>query len=345
MNPVQRIEAFVQCGLFIQRHFKPEEWKKEEKGLHEGLDHLIAMSLTFNGWFIPEFVKESLLGIAQMLDRPVIEGFAKNIRPASQPRTVALIMAGNIPMVGFHDLLCVLLSGNKALVKLSSDDHVLMPFFVKLLDHYQSGFSHFVKYAEGKLVNFDAVIATGSNNTSKYFEYYFGKYPHIIRKNRTSVAVLNGKESEQDLKNLGRDVFLYFGLGCRNVSKLLVPKNYKFDSLFEAMFDYKFVIDNKKYGNNYEYNRAIYLLNSDEFLDNNFLIIKKDKGLFSPVSVLFWEEFDSEKGVNDYLTANKDQLQCIVGKGKGMIPFGYSQRPVITEYADGVNTLEFLVNL
>ena len=189
------------------------------------------------------------------------------------------------------------------------------------------------------------MIATGSNNTAAHFKSYFGKYPHIIRKNRTSVAVITGKESKEDLKNLGKDIFLYFGLGCRNVSKLLVPKGYDFNAVFEAVFDYKFVADNKKYGNNYDYNRAVYLLNLEKFLDNNFLIIKEDKELFSPVSVLFYQEFTSENEVSDYLNANRENLQCIAGKGPGMIPFGYSQEPVITDYADDVDTLNFLVNL
>ncbi|MBK7667135.1 MAG: acyl-CoA reductase [Sphingobacteriaceae bacterium] len=274
-----------------------------------------------------------------------IADFAKNIPEPKQQKTVAIIMAGNIPMVGFHDLLCVLLSGHKALLKLSSDDNVLMPFFIKLLEHYEPSLGENIKFSEAKLVNFDAVIATGSNNTASHFQYYFGKYPNIIRKNRTSVAVITGKESPEDLKNLGRDIFLYFGLGCRNVSKLLVPKGFVFDPVFEAVFDYKFAVDNKKYGNNYDYNRAIYLLNLDKFLDNNFLIIKEDKGLFSPVSVLYYQEFDSETEVKQYLEENKENIQCIVGKEPGFVPFGYSQQPVITEYADGVDTLNFLVNL
>jgi hypothetical protein len=345
MNLSQRIEAFVQSGLFIRRHFNIAERLENEAGLHQGLDHLIEMAQTYNGWFIKDFVKESFLNIAQLLDRQGLQDFAKNIPEPKVQKTVAIIMAGNIPMVGFHDLLCVVLSGHKALIKLSSDDNVLMPFFVKLLDHYQPGMSQFTSYAEDRLANFDAVIATGSGNTSKYFEFYFGKYPNIIRKNRVSVAILKGDESEDDLKRLGKDIFTYFGLGCRNVSKLLVPKGYKFDKVFEAVFDYKFVIDNKKYGNNYDYNRAIYLLNLEPFLDNNFMIIKDDKGLFSPVSVVFSQEFESEKDLNDYLETNKDLLQCVVGNGKNLIPFGYSQQPVITEFADKVNTLDFLVNL
>ena len=344
MNLEKRKSAFVKCGLFIKRHFNAN-WDEKEKGLHEGLNQLIQGALIYNGWFIKEFVEEALKNIASMLDEKSINDFTKNIPEPRQQKTVALIMAGNIPMVGFHDLLCVLLSGHKPLIKFSSDDNVLMPFFIKLLDHYEPGIGENIKFSQAKLADFDAVIATGSNNTATHFQYYFGKYPNIIRRNRTSVAVITGKETPADLKNLGRDIFLYFGLGCRNVSKLLVPKGFVFDPVFEAVFDYKFAVDNKKYGNNYDYNRAIYLLNLDKFLDNNFLIIKEDKGLFSPVSVLYYQEYDSETELKNYLADNKENIQCIVGNGPGYVPFGYSQQPVITEYADGVNTLDFLVNL
>lgn len=344
MNLEQRKEAFVKCGLFIKRHFEGN-WAEKEKTLHEGLNQLISSAYTYNGWFIKEFVEEALKNIASMLDKKSIDDFTKNIPEPKQQKTVAVIMAGNIPMVGFHDLMCVLLSGHKVLIKLSSDDNVLMPFFIKLLEYYEPAITENIKFSEGKLADFDAVIATGSNNTSTHFQYYFGKYPNIIRKNRTSVAVITGKESTEDLKKLGRDIFLYFGLGCRNVSKLLVPKGFVFDPVFEAVYDYKFAVDNKKYGNNYDYNRAIYLLNTDKFLDNNFMMIKEDKGLFSPVSVLYYQEFESEKDLKQYLEENKENLQCIVGNDLSYVPFGYSQQPVITEYADGVNTLDFLVNL
>ncbi len=345
MNIKQRINAFVQTGLFIKRHFNSDLRIESEKTLHEGLNNLVEMAYLYNGWFIKDFVEESLRNFGRMLEEKSLQNFCKDISEPKKQKTVAVIMAGNIPMVGFHDFMCVLLSGNKVMLKLSSDDNVLLPFFIKLLDHYENEMSSQIIFAADKLSDFDAVIATGSNNTSNYFEYYFGKYPHIIRKNRTSLAVITGKESKQDLINLGKDIFLYFGLGCRNVSKLLVPKNYVFDTLFESVFDFKFVLDNKKYGNNYEYNRAIYLLNADKFLDNNFLIIKEDKGLHSPVSVLFYETYDSENNLKKYLVENTHVLQCVVGNGPDYIPFGYSQQPVITDFADNVNTLNFLVNL
>lgn len=345
MEKKQRINAFVQCGLFIKRHFNVSERIENENSLHEGLAHLTEVAYTYNGWFIPEFVKENLLQLARILERNTLEGFTQKILETGKPKTVAVIMAGNIPLVGFHDLMCVLLSGHKIVIKMSSDDQVLLPFFIKLLDYYEPGILSMISFAEGKLSGFDAVIATGSNNTSRHFEYYFGKYPHIIRKNRTSIAVLNGKETTEDLTNLGKDIFLYFGLGCRNVSKLLVPPGYKFDPLFEAVFHYQFVVNNKKYGNNYDYNRTIYLLNNEKFLDNNFLILKPDTGLFSPVSVVYTQEYANDNELNTYLLNHAESLQCVVGNNISYIPFGYSQQPVITDYADGVNTLDFLVNL
>jgi len=340
MTLKQRIEGFVQVGLFIKRHFN--EQKPTETHLHQGLDKLLEMAHIYNNWFIPEFVKESLINISELLKEEGLIKFSETIKETTQ-KTVAIICAGNIPMVAFHDILCVLLSGNKALIKLSSDDNVLIPFFLKLLTHYQPEFENQILFAEGKLGAFDAVIATGSNNTAQHFKTYFGKYPHIIRKNRSSIAVLTGNESSEDLKNLGKDIFLYFGLGCRNVSKVMVPEGYSFDKFFESIVDFGFVVNNKKYGNNYDYHRAIYLLESMQFLDNNFLMIKESADLHSPVGVLYYQYYKNEKELTDHLKALNGELQCIVGDNH--TPFGYSQQPVITDFADNVNTLEFLVNL
>jgi hypothetical protein len=340
MTLKQRIDGFVQVGLFIKRHFN--EQKPNETQLHQGLDKLVEMAHIYNNWYISEFVKESLINISELLKEEGLIKFSETIKETPQ-KTVAIICAGNIPMVAFHDILCVLLSGNKALIKLSSDDNVLIPFFLKLLTHYQPEFENQILFAEGKLGAFNAVIATGSNNTAQHFKTYFGKYPHIIRKNRSSIAVLTGNESSEDLKNLGKDIFLYFGLGCRNVSKVMVPEGYSFDKFFESIVDFGFVVNNKKYGNNYDYHRAIYLLESMQFLDNNFLMIKESADLHSPVGVLYYQYYKNEKELTDHLKALNGELQCIVGDNH--TPFGYSQQPVITDFADNVNTLEFLVNL
>jgi len=341
MTLKQRIEGFVQVGLFIKRHYNATA-EPNEIQLHQGLDKIVETAHVYNNWFIPKFVNEAICGVGGFLKSEELLEFTKGLTE-TPVKTVALICAGNIPLVCFHDVLCVLLSGHKAMIKLSSDDNILLPFFLKLLCHYEPGFGEQIYFADGKLGKFDAIIATGSDNTASHLHYYFGKYPNIIRKSRTSVAVLNGNETKEELKNLGKDVFQYFGLGCRNVSKICIPAGYSLDVFFESMIDFSFVVNNKKYGNNYDYHRAIYLLESVAFLDNNFLMLRESLELYSPVATLFYQFYKSESEVNQYLETKRDHIQCIIGKN--FIPFGYSQQPVISDFADNVNTLEFLVNL
>ena len=343
MQLKQRINAFVQVGNFILRHFSTKR-KSEEANLHLGLGELIKTAQIYNGWFIEEFANHALKNIGNVLTQQDIETLCQKL-PAenSNPKTVAVICAGNIPMVGFHDILCILLAGDTVLIKLSTDDNVLLPFFLKLLVHYEPEFDTQIRLSDGRLTNFDAIIATGSNNTANYFDYYFSKYPSIIRKNRSSLAVLTGKESSEQLGELGKDIFYYYGLGCRNVSKLLVPQDYNFNHFFESIFKYAYLADNKKYANNYEYNRTIYLMATADFLDNNFLIIKPDNQIHAPISVVFYERYKNQEEVNDYLEKNRPEIQCIVGQD--YIPFGNSQSPVITDFADDINTMNFLVNL
>ena len=341
MTLKQRISAFTQVGGFISRHLSGD-YEPVEKKLHEGLEKVIEAAHQYNNWFIPQFTVDAIANIGSFLELRELEIFMEGL-PEAKHKTVAVICAGNVPMVGFHDLMCVLLTGHKALIKLSTDDNVLLPFFLKLLTHYEPEFAEHILFADGKLGKFDAIIATGSDNTASHLHYYFGRYPNIIRKSRTSIAILTGSETPAELRNLGRDVFQYFGLGCRNVGKLLVPDNYSFNSFFESIVDYGFVVNNKKYGNNYDYHRAIYLLESIPFLDNNFLMVSENKSLHSPVGVLYYQRYRNEEEVQDYLTANNNHIQCVVGRKR--VPFGYSQRPVITDFADNVNTLAFLVNL
>jgi hypothetical protein len=341
MTLQQRIEAFTHVGSFINRHYN-NSWLPPEAPLHEGLNKVILAAETYNNWFSPKFVNEAVFNIGTFLEHGTLSEFS---RPFSNQgnKTVAVICAGNIPLVCFHDVLCVLLSGHKVLIKLSSDDNILLPFFLKLLCHYEPGFEKHIFLADGKLSGFDAIIATGSDNTASHLHFYFGKYPNIIRKSRTSIAVLTGEESNEDLFNLGKDIFTYYGLGCRNVSKLLVPEGYSFNTFFENIVGYADVVNNTKYGNNYDYHRAIYLLEKIHFLDNNFLMIKESQDLYSPVGVLYYQYYTSKTEVASYLETNKNHIQCIVGKD--FVPFGYSQRPVITDFADNINTVSFLVNL
>jgi hypothetical protein len=341
MNLPERIAAFEQLGNFIKRHYSADRIPSEA-ALHEGLDQVIVLSESYNNWFLPKFVNEAIQNLGIFLDRPTLDLFCKPITNSSS-KTVALICAGNIPLVCFHDVMCVLLTGHKVLIKLSSDDKILPPFFLKLLCHYAPEFEQQIFFSDGKLSAFDAVIATGSDNTASHLHYYFGKYPNIIRKNRSSIAILDGTETTEDLKALGTDIFQYFGLGCRNVTKLMVPTGYNFNLFFESIIDFGYVINNKKYGNNYDYNRAIFLLESLPFLDNNFLMIREQTSLHSAPGVLNYEYYSSPETIPTYLETHKNELQCVVGKH--YVPFGYSQRPVISDFADNVNTLDFLVNL
>jgi hypothetical protein len=253
-------------------------------------------------------------------------------------------MAGNIPLVGFHDFLSVLISGHSVQVKQSSNDRHLIPFLAKYLEYIEEDFKGKITFTEGKLTNFDAIIATGSNNTARYFEYYFKNKPNIIRKNRNSVAVITGHETKEDFIKLSDDIFQYYGLGCRSVSKLYVPKNYNFDLFFAGMYDKKEIINNAKYANNYDYNKAVYLMSLFDLLENGFLIIKEDESYSSPIATVFYEYYDNETDLKIKLHQDKEKIQCIVAKNfiENEIPFGKTQEPALTDFADGINTLEFL---
>lgn len=339
MNLKQRTAGLVHAGEFINRFLKNSPLE-DEKHLHNGLERLIKQAYLQNNWFTEDNIKLALEGISEFLKEPELVKIGVE---SQNSKKILIICAGNIPMVAFHDILCVLLTNNKAIIKLSSDDKVLIPFLMKLLVHYEASFEDSVFFAEGLVTEFDAVIATGSNNSALYFEKYFGKYPHIIRKNRTSLAIITGNETKEDLKNLGKDIFTYYGLGCRNVTKLLVPEDYSFNLFFESLLDYSEVINNKKYANNYDYHKAIYLLENHKFLDNNFLMIKENDSLFSPVGTLYYQFYRNSEDVTNYLMDNSDKLQCVIGSGYAK--FGQSQCPRINDFADNVNTIDFLLSL
>ncbi len=257
-------------------------------------------------------------------------------------KTVGIVMAGNIPLVGFHDLICVMVAGHKALIKLSSKDDILLPWVLKKLLSIDESWKHSIAIAE-MLNGMDAVIATGSKNSSRYFEYYFSKYPHIIRKNRGTVAILQGDESNADLQGLGKDIFSYFGLGCRNVSKLFVPKDYSFDLFFDSIVGFSNVINHNKYKNNYDYNRTLLLMNKEPHVANEFMMLREDKRIVSPVAMMHYEYYYSEEQLKDNLKEQSENIQCI--SGSGFIPFGDTQSPSLSDYADKVDTLEFLQRL
>jgi len=331
----QRIMAFVQLGRILQN---PDEQ----------LSLLIRSAKQYNAWFTPQSTAMAIEAIAEMLNEPDLEEWVDaNADEPNKMNAVGLILAGNIPLVGFHDILCVLASGNKALIKLSSQDKQLIPYILKKLTEIEPRFSEQFEFIE-RLKDFDAVIATGSNNTSRYFEYYFSKVPHIIRKNRNSIAVLNGNENRDELRALGHDIFDYYGLGCRNVSKFYVPKGYNFNTFFESIEDFKSVADHHKYNNNYDYNKSIFLVNMDKHLDNGFLLLKEDKRMASPLAVVYYEEYESVEQVEKELLENEEGIQCIISSSDlcvNVLPFGQSQRPGLWDYADGVDNMEFLRKL
>lgn len=354
MDTVRRIDAFVRLGKLLKGFAKPGEQQQDSlyNEFSERMEAAIRAAYFHNGWFTEANVRSAFEGIAAYLDerslRAWLDKYPELENKSSDPKRVGVIMAGNIPMVGFHDMLCVLLSGNIFVGKLSSDDKILLPRVVEMLIAIEPGFKDRVIFTEARMNDVDAMIATGSNNTSRYFEYYFGKYPHIIRKNRSSVAVLDGSETEEELRGLGKDIFQYFGLGCRNVSKLFIPQDFDLDRFFKAIYDYKWIVDNKKYGNNYDYNKTVYLLNGEQLLENGFVLLKEDIALSSPVAVIFYERYTDDEALRDRLRIDAASIQCIVSKRKDIknkIDFGKTQCPAPWDYADGVDTMKFLLQL
>ena len=341
------LEAFVKLGNFIT-DFCENSYSKDSKG-DVGFQEAVEKAEQQNAWFTQENILFALKQWSSLLTMENLVQWLSNYNLSTEnaPKTVGVVMAGNIPMVGFHDFLCVLLSGNKVLAKLSSNDKVLLPFLTQYLVQQEPLLKDRIMFTEGKFEVFDAVIATGSNNTGRYFEYYFGKKPNIIRKNRNSVALLTGHESKEQLTALGEDIFRYFGLGCRNVSKIFVPSNYDFDPLFNALYAFKDTIYHHKYANNYDYNKAVYLMSDFKILDNGFLILKEDESFSSPIATLFYSPYDSERDLRQQLYEQRELIQCIVshGKTKNDIPFGQTQKPVLYDYADGIDTMDFLLKI
>ncbi|WP_228851684.1 acyl-CoA reductase [Aegicerativicinus sediminis] len=345
----QRIEAFTKLGALLYQYVNI---KKEKKTFQDeallSLDDICLKANQQNSWFTEDNILHSLEGWAEQLTSEQLHKWLEpyNLKK-SCCKTVAIIMAGNIPLVGFHDFLSVLVSGHKVLIKLSSNDDVLLKGIVKLLIQIEPEYSPLISFTDKQLSDFDAVIATGSNNTSRYFEYYFGKNPNIIRKNRNSIAILSGEESEEDLSLLCNDVMRYYGLGCRNVSKLFVPENYNFDKFFNALYNWKDIINENRYANNYDYNKAVYLMSEFQLLDNGFVILKEDPNYASPISVIFYEYYNSLDDLKNRIASEKDLIQCIVSKGifEDEVSFGTTQKPQLWNYADNVDTIEFLLSI
>lgn len=357
MTTNQRMKAFISLGNFLNQFSDANQQSNnhpQNEQFYSLFQELIKTVHIYNGWFTEANVRNAISALTSDLSEESLVDWASKyihlLNKQKEAKNVAVIMAGNIPMVGFHDMLCVLISGHKFIGKLSSDDKLLLPFISKVLIAIEPEFALFIEFTEGQIKNCDAVIATGSNNSARYFEYYFGKYPNIIRKNRNSAAVLTGLETPTELALLGKDVFQYFGLGCRNVSKLFVPSGYTFDAFYEAIYPFNEVINNNKYGNNYEYNRTVYLMSNQNntLLDNNFLLLKEDTNYSSPIGVLFFEYYSYIKELNNKLEKDRELVQCVVSSSAEItnaISFGQTQCPTLNDYADGIDTMQFLGNL
>lgn len=335
----KRISPFIRLGKLLKTNL---------------IDEVVFRAYSHNHWFTPEFVSQSLRAVAEeyLEEEKLIHWIEPySLQPSSSPTTpkkIGVVMAGNVPAVGFHDLLCVLVGGHHLLAKISNDDRTLMLFLIEKLIEIEPKLAERISVVE-RLNAADAYIATGSDNTARYFEYYFSKKPHIIRRNRTSVGILNGNETTEELAALGRDILQYFGLGCRNVAKVFVPEDYDFSPFYEAIeSQHDYYVNHHKYFNNYEYNKSVYLINQEPHFDNGFLIARETESLVSPISVLFYERYTSDSHLAELLAANEDKIQCIVSK-KGnypnSLPFGQAQSPTLFDYADGIDTMAFLNGL
>ena len=347
----QRIDAFVKLGNFLSQFSQSCIEKKENIEFNDlffdGFKHQLKVAQENNSWFTRDNILFSIESWSKALTQENISTWVSDKTTQSSNNKIAIIMAGNIPLVGFHDFLSVLISGHSVLVKQSSSDKSLLPFLAKYLEYVEPVFKDKIEFTEEKLTDYDAVIATGSNNTARYFEHYFKGKPNIIRKNRNSVAVLTGNETDEELANLSNDVFQYFGLGCRSVSKLFVPEGYNFDAFFNGMYHKKEIINNAKYANNYDYNKAVYLMSLFDLLENGFLMIKEDESYASPIATIFYEYYSDINELKEKLKMDADKIQCIVSNNviKNEIKFGETQNPQLWDYADGINTLEFLAKI
>lgn len=331
MNLAERITLMVKLGEYLTED--SDELKTVKQKAFEQ-----------NKWFTEEFINFSFKQIStHYLNRGKLESWVQyyHIDDNISPKKIGIVMAGNIPLVGFHDFLSVFITGHHQAIKLSEKDDVLLKHLIEKLAMWNPKVSNVVHIA-ALLKDCDAYIATGSNNSARYFHHYFGKYPSIIRSNKTSVAVLSGGETVDQLTNLSDDVFIYFGLGCRNVSKLFVPEDYDFTTLINAFKKYNYFSDITKYRNNYDYNLALFIMNNKFYMANGCIILSENESVFSPVSVLHYSFYKNKRNVFEELNQNEN-IQCIVGEAH--VPFGKSQEPGLFDYADGIDTMQFLLTL
>ena len=341
MNIEKQVLGLIKLSDYIKSYLakNTEDFKENDSEF----ESVVKKSEIENPWFTIENQKFALKQWSDLLTEENLKSWLSNYSPSKTSKKVGLILAGNIPLVGLHDVISVVLSNHIPLIKLSSKDKQMIPFLLKKWKEFSENEIEY-EFVE-RLTDFDAVIATGSNNTARYLEYYFKNHLSIIRKNRTSVAVIKGDETEEELKLLAQDIFRYFGLGCRNVTRLFIPEDFVIDRVFESFIDFKEIVNHNKYANNYDYNRAVYLLNQDKFWDNNFVMLKEDEKLFSPLSVIHFSRYSSLDDVKNFIQENEEDIQCVVGKddlGIETVYFGEAQNPGLDTYADNVDTMQFL---
>jgi len=338
MKLSDRIEAFSFLGESLR-----DAMAGKQTPFSSRIEQLIETQHINNPWFTPGNVRMALSAIAGELTTENLTKWCSaypGLNSETLPVNVGVVMAGNLPLAGFHDFLSVLISGNRIIAKTSSKDPDLIRLITEIISSINPEFGKRIFLTDGRLSDFDMVIATGSDNSSRYFEYYFGKYPHIIRKNRNSIAIIDGTESNDEIRALGTDVFSYFGLGCRNVSRLYLPEGYDIARITGLWEQYTELINHNKYSNNYDFYKAVYLVNKEIFTDTGYLILKESYELSSPVSVLYYTFYNLAGDLNNETGLLKDKIQCITGHDH--IPFGKAQVPVLWDYADGIDTLEFL---
>lgn len=346
MTTKEIISGFARLGEVMKTIGKGKDWPGYEIGItseeFNDLVELIKKVKHRNAWFTEDFVRKSFAEWGNLLNEEQLVKWRSNYPDVERSKKVGIVMAGNLPIVGFHDLLSVVILNHIALVKMSSDDDQLIPALLKVLYNFVPSIEQRISLV-AKLEGYDAVIATGSNNTSRYFESYFGHVPNVIRKNRTSVAIVTNATTNDQLSELGRDVFDYYGLGCRNVTKVYFEKGFELDRFFKAIYSFSDIINMNKYANNYDYHKALFLMNKEPFLENGFLMLKESPDYYSPIGVLYYEFFEDKQKVQDQLNEDQEQIQCIVSSEH--IAFGKSQAPALSDYADGVDTLKFLTGL
>jgi len=342
------IKVFAELGSFLAQFANGSNSGHHlNNTFFDKFENAVLYAEAKNKWFTRSVQQQAFAAWALSLQEEKLQEWMSRypeFKVPEVPKRVGIVMAGNIPLVGFHDFLTVILTGNIVLAKMAKDDAQFLPIIKEMLVEMAPELNERIFLVE-RIQKPDAVIATGSNNSARYFESYFEKYPHVIRKNRTSVALISGDENEEDLSALGSDIFSYYGLGCRNVSKIYVPRNYDLNQIFAAIVGFDDVAINNKYVNNYEYYRTVYMLNKIPFLENGFVIFKEDTSLHTPIAVIHYEYYDVFNAVQNHMAEKADELQCVVGNGKGLIPFGKTQQPELWDYADGVDTVDFLQKL